>query len=50
VAVQLLQASYFNDCLLILAGVMLARTPLIIVFAVAGKQLVCGIMQGAVKG
>jgi cellobiose transport system permease protein len=50
VAVQLLQASYFNDYLLILAGVMLATIPLIIVFAVAGKQLVSGIMPGAVRG
>ena len=50
VAVQLLQASYFKDYSLILAGVVLSTIPLIIVFAVAGKQLVSGIMQGAVKG
>ena len=50
VAVQLLQASYFKDYSLILAGVTLSTIPLIIVFAVAGKQLVSGIMQGAVKG
>ena len=50
VAVQLLQASYFKDYSLILAGVTLSTIPLIIVFAVAGKQLVAGIMQGAVKG
>jgi cellobiose transport system permease protein len=36
--------------LLILAGVTLSTIPLIIVFAVAGKQLVSGIMQGVVKG
>ena len=34
----------------ILAGVTLATIPLIIVFTLAGKQLVSGIMQGAVKG
>ncbi len=50
VAVQLLQASYFKDYSLILAGVVLSTIPLIVVFAVAGKQLVSGIMQGAVKG
>lgn len=50
VAVQLLQASYFKDYSLILAGVTLSTIPLIVVFAVAGKQLVSGIMQGAVKG
>ena len=50
VAVQLLQSSYFKDYSLILAGVTLSTIPLIIVFAFAGKQLVSGIMQGAVKG
>jgi len=50
VAVQLLQASYFKDYSLILAGVTLSIIPLVSVFAVAGKQLVSGIMQGAVKG
>ena len=48
VAVQLLQSSYFKDYSLILAGVTLSTIPLIIVFAFAGKQLVSGIMQGAV--
>ena len=33
-----------------LAGVVLAALPHIIVFAVAGRQLVSGIMQGAVQG
>jgi len=50
VAVQLLQASYFKDYSLILAGVRLSTISLVIVFAVAGKQLVSGIIQGAVKG
>jgi len=50
VAVQLLQSSYFKDYSLILAGVTLSTIPLIIVFFFAGKQLVSGIMQGAVKG
>ncbi|WP_024287525.1 carbohydrate ABC transporter permease [Cellulomonas sp. KRMCY2] len=50
VALQLLQASYFKDYALIMTGVVAATVPLIIVFAVAGKHLVSGIMQGAVKG
>lgn len=50
VALQLLQASYFKDYSLIMAGVVVATLPLIAVFVVAGRQLVAGIMQGAVKG
>jgi len=50
VSLQLLQASYFKDFSLIMAGVVLATVPLILLFIVAGKQLVSGIMAGAVKG
>ena len=50
VALQLLQASYFKDYSLIMAGVVVATIPLLVLFAVAGRQLVSGIMQGAVKG
>jgi cellobiose transport system permease protein len=50
VALQLLQATYFKDMALIMAGVTLATIPLIVLFIVAGKQLVSGIMAGAVKG
>lgn len=50
VALQLLQASYFKDMSLIMAGVVVATIPLVVVFVVAGRQLVSGIMQGAVKG
>jgi cellobiose transport system permease protein len=50
VSLQLLQASYFKDFSLIMAGVVLATIPLILLFIVAGKQLVSGIMAGAVKG
>ncbi len=50
VALQLLQASYFKDFSLIMAGVVAATIPLIMLFFVAGRQLVAGIMQGAVKG
>lgn len=50
VALQLLQASYFKDLSLIMAGVLLATVPLLLLFVFAGRQLVSGIMQGAVKG
>ncbi|WP_232549350.1 carbohydrate ABC transporter permease [Propioniciclava soli] len=50
VALQLLQSSYFKDMSLIMAGVVLATAPLVALFFVAGKQLVSGIMAGAVKG
>ncbi|MCL3860401.1 carbohydrate ABC transporter permease, partial [Actinotalea sp. K2] len=50
VALQLLQASYFKDYSLIMAGVVAATIPLILLFALAGRHLVAGIMQGAVKG
>lgn len=50
VALQLLQATYFKDYSLIMAGVVISTLPLIIVFIFAGRQLVSGIMQGAVKG
>lgn len=38
------------DNAMVLAGAVLATIPLLILFIVAGKQLVAGIMQGAVKG
>lgn len=50
VAVQLLQASYFKDMSLIMAGVVVSTVPLVLLFVVVGRQLVSGIMQGAVKG
>ncbi len=50
VALQLLQASYFKDLALIMAGVVLATIPLLVLFVFAGRQLVSGIMAGAVKG
>lgn len=50
VALQLLQASYFKDYSLIMAGVVISVIPLLLVFIFAGRHLVTGIMQGAVKG
>jgi cellobiose transport system permease protein len=50
VALSLLQSNYFVDYSIVLAGVLLSTIPLLLLFVVAGKQLVSGIMQGAVKG
>jgi cellobiose transport system permease protein len=50
VALQLLQSNYFVDYSIVLAGALLATAPLLILFALAGRQLVAGIMEGAVKG
>ncbi|MFS0734307.1 carbohydrate ABC transporter permease [Microbacterium sp. 1P10UB] len=50
VALSLLQGNYFVDYSIVLAGVLLSTIPLLILFVFAGKQLVSGIMAGAVKG
>ena len=39
-----------TDYALVLAGAAMATIPLLILFALSGRQLVAGIMQGAVKG
>jgi cellobiose transport system permease protein len=39
-----------TDYALVLAGAGMATIPLLILFALSGRQLVAGIMQGAVKG
>ncbi|GAA4346442.1 carbohydrate ABC transporter permease [Microbacterium rhizosphaerae] len=50
VALSLLQSNHFVDYSIVLAGVLLSTIPLLILFVFAGKQLVSGIMAGAVKG
>jgi cellobiose transport system permease protein len=50
VALEKLQAGYFIDYSLVLAGTTMATVPVLIVFIVLGRQIVAGIMQGAVKG
>jgi len=50
VALMRLQATFFKDMSLIMAGVVLSVIPLLVLFIIAGRQLVAGIMQGAVKG
>lgn len=50
VAVANLKGAYFTDYTIIMGGVVLTTMPLLLLFVVAGKQLVSGIMAGAVKG
>ena len=49
-ALQQLQSGYYVDYSLVLTGVALATLPLLMLFVLAGRHLVSGIMQGAVKG
>lgn len=50
VALKMLQAHYYADYSQVMAGVFVSVLPLLVLFVVAGRQLVSGIMQGAVKG
>ncbi|MEU6402189.1 carbohydrate ABC transporter permease [Streptomyces sp. NPDC046985] len=50
VAVAGLGRGYTPDQSLIMAGALLGTLPLLLVFTLFGKQIVGGIMQGAVKG
>ncbi|MDX3192563.1 carbohydrate ABC transporter permease [Streptomyces sp. MN03-5084-2B] len=50
VALQLLQTGFFKDIPLIMTGVLVSVAPLLVLFIVLGRQLVTGVMQGAVKG
>ena len=50
VALNQLQSGFFKDYSLVLAGTTLATVPLLVLFIATGRQLVSGIMQGAVKG
>lgn len=50
VALSQLQSGYYVNFSIVLAGAVLATLPLLVLFIIAGKQLISGIMQGAVKG
>ena len=50
VALSVLSNNYFDDYSLILAGAVVSILPLFVLFLVTGRQLVKGIMEGAVKG
>lgn len=45
-----LRGAFTTDTGLVMSGVFLVALPLLIVFVVAGKHLVSGVMAGAVKG
>ncbi|MBG6183120.1 ABC-type glycerol-3-phosphate transport system permease component [Arthrobacter sp. CAN_A214] len=49
-ALSQLQSARYVDYSIVLAGAVLTTLPLLVLFALAGKQLISGIMQGAVKG
>ena len=50
IALQQLQSGYYVDYALVLCGAVLSTIPLLVLFVLTGRQLVAGIMQGAVKG
>jgi len=50
VALSQLQSARYIDYSVVLAGAVLATLPLLVLFVIAGKQLISGIMAGAVKG
>ena len=50
VALSTLSAGKYMDYTLVLAGTALATLPILIVFAVFGRQIIGGLMEGAVKG
>ena len=45
-----LKGAFTSDTGLVMSGVFLVAAPLLIVFVFAGRQLVAGVMAGAVKG
>ncbi len=50
VALSQLQSARYVDYSIVLAGAVIATLPLLVLFVIAGKQLISGIMAGAVKG
>ncbi|WP_431964286.1 carbohydrate ABC transporter permease [Actinacidiphila sp. bgisy160] len=50
VALGQLSASYTPDQSIVMAGALISTVPLLLVFVIFGKQIVGGIMAGAVKG
>ena len=49
-ALSQLQSGYYIDYSIVLTGAILATIPLLVLFIAAGRQLISGIMAGAVKG
>lgn len=49
-ALSQLQSAHYVDYAVVLTGAVVSTIPLLVLFVAAGKQLISGIMQGAVKG
>jgi cellobiose transport system permease protein len=50
VAVSTLASGYVQDYALVLTGTFVSIIPLLVVFIVLGRNIISGIMRGAVKG
>jgi cellobiose transport system permease protein len=50
ISLSTIASGYVTDYALTLTGTALATMPLIVVFALLGKHVISGIMQGAIKG
>ncbi|MGH3729585.1 MAG: carbohydrate ABC transporter permease [Micromonosporaceae bacterium] len=50
VALSTIASGYITDYALTLTGTALATVPLLVVFALLGRHIIKGIMQGAIKG
>lgn len=50
VAVSTLASGYVQDYALVLTGTFISIVPLLVIFVLLGRQIIGGIMQGAVKG
>jgi cellobiose transport system permease protein len=50
VALSTLAAGHYMDYTLVLAGTAMATLPVLVVFAIFGRRIIGGIMEGAVKG
>ncbi|GAA3195895.1 carbohydrate ABC transporter permease [Actinocorallia longicatena] len=48
-SISRLNSTYFNDYTLMFTGTALATVPLIVIFVLFGRQIIGGIMEGAVK-
>jgi cellobiose transport system permease protein len=44
-----LNSAYFTDYTLLFSGTLLSTVPLLVIFALFGRQIIGGIMEGALK-
>ena len=50
IALRNMSQTYYADYALVLAGTFMSLIPLIIVFVIFARQMIAGVMEGAVKG